>query len=104
MDANGDIAWVTDFPSRYARSKKPAYHTVSNSRHQFRLGRVRLHFAYGQLAPREVLAICTDDRPVDPDADPLPVLIGLADVMNGRSLLLQVSADGQQWAATLSEP
>jgi len=51
-----------------------------------------------------VLVICTDDPAVAPPHLSLPPIIGLADVLNGRSLLLQVSADGQQWTATLSEP
>ena len=68
----------------------------------YRLGRVRLEFCDGQLAPREVLAICTDDPLVV--KNPLPLLIGLADVMHGRTLLIDASADGQRWAATLSEP
>ncbi len=51
--------------------------------------------------------ICTEDDPVatsDPPHLDRLLLIGLADVMHGRTLQLDASVDGQQWAATLTEP
>ena len=108
LDARGDVEWVTDFPARLAEEEKITFATVFGGSYQYRLGRVRLEFCDGQLAPREVLAICTDDPPVDPQASPpqpiFPLILGLADVMHGRTLLIEASADGQRWAATLSEP
>ncbi|QJW96864.1 hypothetical protein [Frigoriglobus tundricola] len=106
----GDIVWIAHPPTEASREVLPRI-DVHGGNYPFRLGRIRLvvvDLDKNQLAPRDVLVICTEDEPVDAEADPpeLPrlLLIGLADVMNGRSLLLQVSADGQQWTAPLSEP
>ena len=104
LDVRGEIAWETGAPARFAGSGTVARTTVFGGSYRYRLGRVRLAFSYGQLTPREVLVICTDDPPVVPPQLPLPLIVGLADVMNGRSLLLQVSDDGQRWSAVLSEP
>jgi hypothetical protein len=102
LDTRGDITWATDSPALFL-TRAVAYTTVFGGRYPYRIGHVRLRFAYGSLAPREVLAICTDDPSVvTPPL--LPLIVGLADVLHGRSLLLQVSTDGQQWTATLSEP
>jgi hypothetical protein len=103
LAVRGDITWATDSPAFFPTGAI-AHTTVSGGQYPYRLGRVRLRFAYGSLAPRDVLVICTDDPAVAPPHLSLPPIIGLADVLNGRSLLLQVSADGQQWTATLSEP
>lgn len=104
LAAHGDIAWLTDSPARFAGSGRVASTTMAGGSYTYRLGRVRLAFSYGNLAPREVLAICTDDPPTAPAHLRLPLVIGLADVMHGRTLRLEASADGQRWAATLSEP
>lgn len=100
LDARGDITWVTGSPARFARSGRVAVTVVSGGSFTYRLGRVRLVFSYGALAPREVLAICTDDPP----PVRVPLLIGLADVMHGRTLTVEASADGRMWSATLGEP
>ena len=81
--------------------------TVFGGRYPFRLGRVRLELVdlgTGQLAPRDVTAICTDDPQTAPPHLQLPLIVGLADVMHGRTLQLEASADGRRWTATLSEP
>ncbi len=102
LDARGDIAWLTEFPAHFAGSGNVAHTIVFGGQYRYRLGRVRLESCDGQLAPREVLAICTDDPLVV--KNPLPLLIGLANVMHGRTLLIEASDDGQRWSATLSEP
>lgn len=104
LAARGDITWVTGFPARFAASGRVAETTLAGSRYRYRLGRVRLVFSYGMLAPRDVVVLCTDDPPAAlPNLRP-PLLVGLADVMHGRTLQLEASADGRQWAATLTEP
>ncbi len=35
---------------------------------------------------------------------PLPLILGLAEVMNGRALLLQASEHGERWVALVTEP
>lgn len=99
LDARGEIEWLTDDPTRLP-SGEPAVTAVLGGSHRYRLGRVRVSFDKGDLDPREVLAVCTDNPP---DKSP-PLLLGLADLMRGRSLLLQVSEDGKRWSAQLTEP
>lgn len=108
--ARGAIAWVAHPPTTVGRETLPRVN-VHGGNYPFRLGRIRLQLVdleKNQLAARDVLVICTEDEPADPANDPpqLPrlILIGLADVMHGRTLLIETSADGQRWAATLSEP
>jgi hypothetical protein len=105
LDSRGDITWISGAPMTVPVGGLP-HITVFGGQYPFRLGRVRLELVdlVGRLAPRDVLVICTDDQQsVAPNLQ-LPLVVGLADVMNGRSLLLQVSADGQRWTAVLSEP
>ena len=108
--ARGEIAWVAHPPQAGDRDRLPRTN-VHSGFYPYRLGRIRLELmdlGTGQLAPRDVLVICTEDVPLNPNSEPpeLPrlLLIGLADVMHGRALLIEASADGQQWTATLSEP
>src|SRR5436309_6700354 len=88
--SRGDIAWVAHPPGTTEIGGLPRT-TVLGTQYPFRLGRVRLElvdFGDGRLAAREVLVICTEDvPPIRPL--PLPLVIGLAEVMNGRSLLVQ---------------
>lgn len=108
--ARNDIVWVAHPPTDTDRTALPRV-DVHGGNYPFRLGRIRLepvNLTEGQLAPRDVLVICTEDEPVEPENDPpeLPrlLLVGLVEVMNGRSLQLQISADGLQRTALLSEP
>lgn len=103
LDSRGDIAWI----SSANPVGGPPHITVFGGSYPFRLGRVRLeivNLGTGQLVLRDVTAICTDDPPITPPHLQLPLLLGLADVMHGRTLTVEVSADGQQWTASLSEP
>jgi hypothetical protein len=111
LDDRGEIAWLTDTSAQLAKGKnagEPAHTIVAGGRHQYRLGRVRpslTDLGDGRLAPcDEVLALCTDDPIVPPEEDSLPLIIGLAEVLNGRSLLLQVSESGERWSALMNEP
>ena len=100
LDARGDITWLTHKPA-LLRTGMPAYTILAGGSYRYQLGRVRLQFQNG-LAPRTVIAICTDDTPTT--SARVPFIVGLADVMHGRTLRLEASADGTQWAATLAEP
>ena len=55
------------------------------------------------LKSSRVPVICTERD--QSNAEPLPrvLLVGLADVLNGRTLSLSSSADGKTWTGTLSE-
>lgn len=108
--SRGAIVWVAHPPTEAGRATLPRV-DVHGGNYPFRLGRIRLQLVdldKNQLAPRDVLVICTEDVPIGPGNGPpeLPrlVLVGLADVMHGRTLRVEASADGQRWAATLSEP
>jgi len=103
LDKRGDIAWITST----SPVGGPPHITVFGGSYPFRLGRIRLevvNVGTGQLASRDVTAICTDDPQTAPPHLQLPLILGLADVMHGRTLTVEASADGQQWTATLSEP
>jgi hypothetical protein len=107
---SGDVVWVTHAPADGDRDTLPRV-DVHGGNYPFRLGRIRLQMVdlnNGQLTPRDVFVICTEDQPIQPDNEPpeLPrlLLVGLVEVLSGRTLLIQASADGQQWTATLSEP
>jgi hypothetical protein len=103
LDRRGDISWI----SSANPVGGPPHITVFGGRYPFRLGRIRLEIVNvgtGQLAPRDMTAICTDDPQIAPPHLQLPLILGLADVMHGRTLTVEASADGQQWMASLSEP
>ena len=83
--------------------------TVLGGSYPFRLGRVRLEMVDlgdGHIPPREVMAICTEDLPPVSSASQisLPLIVGLGEVLNGRSLLLQVSEDGLRWLGMMNQP
>ena len=109
FDTVGDIAWVAYPPNGPNHDELPRMNVFSGL-YPYRLGRIRLELldaGTGQLPAGAVLVICTEDEPAnegDPPQLPPLLLIGLADVMHGRTLLIGASADGQRWAATLSEP
>jgi hypothetical protein len=103
LDARGDIAWISSTPPAGGLPRI----TVFGGSYPFRLGRIRLEIVNvgaGQLAPRDGAVICTDDPQITPPHLQLPLILGLADVMHGRTLTVEASADGQQWTAGLSEP
>lgn len=102
LDKRGDVTWIGG-----TNPGSGPHITVFGANHTFRLGRVRLEivdFGTGQLAPRDVTVICTDDPQIAPPNLQLPLVLGLADVMHGRTLRVEASADGQRWTASLSEP
>lgn len=107
LDARGDISWVAHPPPGVRNLPRIDVH---GGNYPYRLGRIRLQLMDldgNQLAPHDVFVICTEDAPVwsgDPPQLPRLWLVGLADVMHGRTLRLDASADGTQWAATLAEP
>jgi hypothetical protein len=110
FQTRGDITWVAHPPTETDRTALPRI-DVHGGNYPFRLGRIRLELAdldKGRLTSRDAMVICTEDVPLTPSGSPpqLPrlLILGLVDVMNGRSLLLQASADGRQWTAVLSEP
>jgi hypothetical protein len=106
FDNRGDITWLSSAPPTVPAGGLPRM-SASGGSYSFWLGRVRLALAdlgSGRLAPRDVLAMCTDDPQTPPAHLRLPLIVGLADVMHGRTLLVEASADGQQWTASLSEP
>jgi hypothetical protein len=106
LNTRGDIAWISGAPPSIPVGGLP-HITVFGGHYSFWLGRVRLEpveLGSGRLAPREILTICTNDPVSAPAHLRLPLVLGLADVMNGRTLLVEASADGQQWTASLSEP
>lgn len=99
LDRRHDITWLG--PRVSGHSIK-----VFGGSYPFRLGRVRLQLVdlASELAPRDVIAICTDDPQATASHLQLPLLVGLADVLHGRSLLVEASADGRTWTAALTEP
>jgi hypothetical protein len=101
------IDWLTESPARLAegpRKGEPAYNTIAGGRYTYRLGHVRLRFDSSPLEVRDLLAICLDDPPRPPDQEPIPILLGLAGLLHGRSLLLQASVGGDRWVGVVSEP
>jgi hypothetical protein len=105
LDRRGDVAWVADPPATVSAGGITHTTALLGGRYPYRLGRIRLRIVDlgdGELAPRDVLTLCTED-PAVPPQDPLPLIIGLAEVMNGRSLLLQVSESGERWLALMTE-
>jgi hypothetical protein len=105
LDSSGEITWVVDPPATVAVGGLVRVLTVLGNSYPFRVARVNLEvldFGDGHLPPREVLAICTED--ILPTPNPLPLILGLSEVLEGRALLLQVSDDGQKWAAMMHEP
>ena len=84
LDSRGDIVWETGSPARFPAGTI-AHTTVFGGRYPYRIGRVRLRFAYGPLAPRDVTVICTDDPRTALPHLQLPLLLGLADVIHGRT-------------------
>lgn len=106
FNSRKDITWIGSTPPTVPSGGLPRV-SASGGQHSFWLGRVRVALAdlgSGLLAPRDVLAMCTDDPHPTPVHLRLPLIIGLADVMHGRTLLVEASADGQRWTASLSEP
>jgi hypothetical protein len=108
LDRQSDIAWIADPPATVPVGALTRTTVLLGGRYPYRLGRVRLRIVDlgdGQLAPREVMALCTEDGAGDrPEAERLPLILGLAEVLNGRALLLQVSENGARWSALLNEP
>ena len=107
LHGDGEITWEAGPPGIAPVANLPRM-PIFGERHPFRLGRVRLELADlgdGRLASREVLAICTEDIPPPPNTnrERLPLIIGLSEVLDGRSLLLQVSEDGQRWLAMMHQ-
>jgi hypothetical protein len=101
------ITWVAGAPDVVPAENLPRIPLLAE-RHPFRIGRVRLELVDlgdGSLTAREVLAICTEDvpPPSNTNRELLPLIVGLGEGLNGRSLLLQVSEDGRHWSAMLHE-
>lgn len=99
----GRVAWVRHPPDVAPVESLPTL-AVSGGRYPYRIGRLPIRpvdLSGGELAARPTLVICLEDA-----GPPLPgrVIVGLAGVLDGRSLLVQVSEDGSRWVATLVEP
>ncbi len=110
LHRRGAITWLTGDPAHFAGSGQAADIAVQGDRYPFRLGRVALELLgvggsskMEKLSSQDVLVICTYDLPSEPPAEQLPLVIGLADVVHGRTLQLEASSDGSRWAATLTE-
>lgn len=108
LNDRGDITWLADPPAAVPATALTRTTILLGGRYPYRLGRVRLRIVDlgdGQLAPREVPVLCTeDDAARRPDSERVPLIVGLADALNGRALLLQVSEGGARWAAVITEP
>lgn len=108
LHQRGQIEWVCNAPGLVAREQLPRL-AVVRGRYPYRLGWLRLQpvdLGTGELSARPVVAICTEDGrtvPGDPESLPRLLVLGMAEVLNGRTLQLSVSADGKSWAGSLSE-
>lgn len=104
LHQSGRIEWLGEPPN-------PADHTVLpkvillRGQYPFRLGRVTVELAdldSGSLRPVRILVQCVEDQP---EREPLPrlLILGVADLLHGRTLTLRASADGAAWRGTISE-
>lgn len=103
LDDREDIIWVANPPATVPTDQLTNTTTLLGGQYRFRVGRVRVRVADmgdGQLAAREVLAFCIEDG----GSRDLPILLGLAEVLDGRALLLQVSDGGGRCAGVINEP
>lgn len=103
LDRLGDVIWVANPPATVPADQLTSTTVLLGGRYRFRVGRVRVRLADmgdGQLAAREVLAFCTEDS----GSGEVPLILGLSEVLNGRSLLVQASENGERWLGLLTEP
>lgn len=102
----GEIEWLSHPPSADISFALLPRTTFLFGTYPFRLGRVLLQpvdLESGSLNPLPLLVQCTEDE--DDALAPLPriFILGLAGLLNGRTLTLSASSDGKDWQGTLSE-
>ena len=103
LDDRDDMIWVANPPATVPADQLTNTTTLLGGQYRFRVGRVRVRIndmGDGQLAAREVLAFCLEDG----GSGEVPLILGLAEILNGRALLLQVSDGGARWAGVINEP
>jgi len=99
----GDISWLAAPPATVSAAELTHTTVLLGGRYPYRVGRVRLRIVDmgdGQLSAIKVLALCTEDA----ETSEVPLILGLAEILNGRSLLIQASESGERWAAVINEP
>lgn len=102
----GEIEWLCHPPSAAISFASLPRTTLLLGTYPFRLGRVFIQpvdLETGSLSPLPLLVQCTEDE--DDALAPLPrvFVLGLAGLLNGRTLSLSASSDGRDWQGTLSE-
>lgn len=100
------IDWASHPPGRGPLEPLPTMKVMGRVL-PYRVGRIAVHLvdldARGrELSGKPTTVLCTEDDP--PTPGPYRIVIGLAGALNGRSLLIQVSEDGERWVASVAEP
>jgi hypothetical protein len=105
LHAQNQVTWVSHSPGLTSVGSLPNTNFLGR-RTPYRPGRVvfkpvDIHCRGRELSPRAVLTICLEDEP-----NPVQhrIIIGLVEVLDGRTLQIQVSEDGQRWVALMAEP
>ena len=103
LHKSGQVDWVACSPATTPLASLPKAH-ILGSEHRFRVGRVRIRLTETtpaspviDLGP--VLAQCLEDD--DLDRTRTGLILGLGGILNGRTLILQVSEGGDRWSAIL---
>lgn len=105
LHQRGRITWLGDSPDVPGKGLPEVL--ILQGRYPFRLGRITVELVdldKGRLAPVSALVQCIEDH-TDPAATPLPrlLILGLADLLLGRTLTLTASTDGRSWTGAISE-
>lgn len=104
LAARGEVNWVLHAPNETADRDLPKTELLGAPR-QYRIGRVRVSLVDGN---RDcdlgfVLALCLTTDSVA-GAVSASVILGMCEVLNGRTVLVQASPDGAKWSAALMQP
>jgi hypothetical protein len=106
LHARGAIEWISPAP---AAGQPLSRTTVLHGTYPIRLGRIQVQpvdLATGALRATRILVQCTEDERQQPnDPEPLPRLLifGMAELLIGRKLTVEVSPDGTVWEGFLYE-
>jgi hypothetical protein len=107
LDSQQQIDWVAFPPGDAAAARLPTTELLGG-KHPFRIGRVRIRLT--ELAPNSpiidfgpVPAICVEND-IIPDVVNSGIILGLGGVLDGRTLIVQVSEAGDRWSAALVQP
>jgi hypothetical protein len=100
----GQVDWVAHSPATTTLLTDLPKTYILNGEHRFRVGRIRIRLT--ETNPNSpvidigsVLALCLEDDELDRIRTGL--ILGLAGILNGCTLVLQASGTGDRWSAIL---